>query len=149
MGNNPSCLLQLPTSLLISGEALVNILTCNDLDLYSLDHTLFAPLVEEVPTPSPPLLENEDFVPPLTPKVLVCAPWLLTGLVLMGLNAYFSQLSLVSSLWSPLREAVPVICWVASWWLVSPRWEPNLVSLAPFSHSYITHLLYQMKSVYF
>ncbi|KAJ9081338.1 hypothetical protein DSO57_1015808 [Entomophthora muscae] len=53
-----------------------------------------------------------------------------------GLNAYFLQLSLVSSLWSPLRAAVPVIHWAASWWFISPGWEPNLVSLASLSHNF-------------
>ncbi|KAJ9077122.1 hypothetical protein DSO57_1019703 [Entomophthora muscae] len=49
----------------------------------------------------------------------------------MGLNTYFPQLSPVSSLWSSFRAAVPVIHWAASWWFVSPGWEPKLVSLAP------------------
>ncbi|KAJ9084130.1 hypothetical protein DSO57_1027505 [Entomophthora muscae] len=40
----------------------------------------------------------------------------------------------VSSLWSPLQAAIPVLHWMASWWFVSPGWEPNLVSLAPLSH---------------
>ncbi|KAJ9050923.1 hypothetical protein DSO57_1009535 [Entomophthora muscae] len=62
-------------------------------------------------------------------------PWFLTGLILMGLNAYFPQLSPVSSLFSPLQAAVLVLHWVASWWFVSPGWEPNLVSLAPLSHT--------------
>ncbi|KAJ9067765.1 hypothetical protein DSO57_1035919 [Entomophthora muscae] len=68
----------------------------------------------------------------LTPS---CTPWLLTGLLLMGLSAYFPQLSPVSSLWSPLQAVVPVLHWMASWWFVSPGWEPNLVSLAPLSHN--------------
>ncbi|KAJ9089100.1 hypothetical protein DSO57_1016369 [Entomophthora muscae] len=63
MGNDLSKLLQLPTSLLISGEALVKSLSYNDLDLYSSDHTLLAPLSEEVPTTSLPLLDNNDYVP--------------------------------------------------------------------------------------
>ncbi|KAJ9073755.1 hypothetical protein DSO57_1012971, partial [Entomophthora muscae] len=63
-----------------------------------------------------------------------CAPWLVTGFVLMGLNSYFPQLSQVSSLWSPLRAAVPVIHWVTSWWFFLPGWEPNLVILAPIYH---------------
>ncbi|KAJ9069801.1 hypothetical protein DSO57_1014914 [Entomophthora muscae] len=46
------------------------------------------------------------------------------------------QLSPVSSLWSPLRAAVPVLHWAASWWFTSPEWEPNLVSLAPLSHTF-------------
>ncbi|KAJ9055596.1 hypothetical protein DSO57_1002072 [Entomophthora muscae] len=44
----------------------------------------------------------------LAPEVLAhvptCTPWLLTGLVLMRLNAYFSQLSLVFSLLERLSQ---------------------------------------------
>ncbi|KAJ9066235.1 hypothetical protein DSO57_1011564 [Entomophthora muscae] len=47
-------------------------------------------------------------------------PWLLAGLVLMGLNAYLPQLFPVSSLWSSLRVTVLVIHWTASWWFISP-----------------------------
>ncbi|KAJ9057077.1 hypothetical protein DSO57_1026001 [Entomophthora muscae] len=64
------------------------------------------------------------------PPISSCAPWLITVLVLMGLNSYFPQLSPVSSLWS-LRAVVPVLHWATSWWFVLPGWEPNLVSLAP------------------
>ncbi|KAJ9081869.1 hypothetical protein DSO57_1010537 [Entomophthora muscae] len=53
----------------------------------------------------------------------------------MGLSAYFPQLFPVSSLWSLLQAAVPVLHWAASWWFVSLGWEPNLVSLAPLSHT--------------
>ncbi|KAJ9056473.1 hypothetical protein DSO57_1032730 [Entomophthora muscae] len=67
----------------------------------------------------------------MSPSAPACTPCLLTGLALMALNAYFLQLSPVSFLWSPLQAAVPVLHWTASWWFVSPGWEPNLVSLAP------------------
>ncbi|KAJ9059070.1 hypothetical protein DSO57_1006202 [Entomophthora muscae] len=56
----------------------------------------------------------------------------------MGLNAYFPQLSPVPSFWSPRRAAIPVLHWAASWWFILPGWEPNLVSLAPLSHTH-TH----------
>ncbi|KAJ9077842.1 hypothetical protein DSO57_1012880 [Entomophthora muscae] len=65
-------------------------------------------------------------VPKVPPPAASCAPWVITSLVLMGLNSYFPQLSPVSSLWSPLRAAIPVLHWVASWWFVSPGREPNL-----------------------
>ncbi|KAJ9049564.1 hypothetical protein DSO57_1023138 [Entomophthora muscae] len=71
----------------------------------------------------------------MLPSTPTCTPWLLTGLVLMALNAYFPWLSPVSSLWSPLQATVPVLHWTASWWFVLPGWEPNLVSLAPLSHT--------------
>ncbi|KAJ9068807.1 hypothetical protein DSO57_1024996 [Entomophthora muscae] len=88
------------------------------------------PLPRVVLSPSVPLGPSMVSSPAPT-----CTPWLLTGLILMGLNAYFHQLSPVSSLWSPLQATVPVLHWMASWWFVSPGWEPNLVSLAPLSHT--------------
>ncbi|KAJ9052261.1 hypothetical protein DSO57_1035981 [Entomophthora muscae] len=151
VSNNPSSLLHLPSGLLFSGEALVKSLTCNNLDLYPLDSTSLAPLVEEISAPSPPPLEDEVLVPLLIVKVLAHvpsrAPWLLTGLALMGLNIYFPQMSPVSSLWSPFRVAFLVIHWMASWWFVSPGWEPNLVS-PPFSQLYqVTLRLHQFISI--
>ncbi|KAJ9074425.1 hypothetical protein DSO57_1006684 [Entomophthora muscae] len=84
---------------------------------------------------------QKNVVPPRSSKVAspapTCTPWLLTGLILMGLNAYFPQLFPVSSLWSPLQAAIPVAHWMVSWWFVAPGWEPNLVSLAPLSHNYL------------
>ncbi|KAJ9084307.1 hypothetical protein DSO57_1025819 [Entomophthora muscae] len=71
----------------------------------------------------------------MPPPAPTRTPWLLTGMVLMALNAYLPQMSSVSSLWYPLQAAVPVLHWAASWWFILPRWEPNLVSLAPFSHN--------------
>ncbi|KAJ9067857.1 hypothetical protein DSO57_1034898 [Entomophthora muscae] len=64
--------------------------------------------------------------PVMLPPTPTCTLWLLTDLVLMGLNVYFLQLSPGSSLWSPLQVAVPVLHWVASWWFALPGWEPNL-----------------------
>ncbi|KAJ9067610.1 hypothetical protein DSO57_1037406 [Entomophthora muscae] len=134
--DNPSSCLHLPASFLILGEALAKSLTCDNLDLSTVDPALLAPGVEKA-FPSPSFqLENSNPSPlqalvPLN-SVPSRALWLLTGLMLMGLNAYFPQLSLVSFLWSPLREANPVLHWMESWWFVSPGWEQNLVSLAPF-----------------
>ncbi|KAJ9053704.1 hypothetical protein DSO57_1021634 [Entomophthora muscae] len=94
------------TGLLISGEALVKSLTCNELELNAANHTALASVVEETTVSSPLCLEESDLVPLQAPVAPVSAPthtpWLLTGLVLMGLNVYFLQLSPVSSLWSPL-----------------------------------------------
>ncbi|KAJ9086768.1 hypothetical protein DSO57_1000394 [Entomophthora muscae] len=81
----------------------------------------------------------------LSPPAPSCAPWLITGLVLMGLNSYFPRLSPASSLWSPLRVVVPVLHWATSWWFVLPGWEPNLVSSAPLSHKFM-HLLENIPS---
>ncbi|KAJ9083418.1 hypothetical protein DSO57_1034866 [Entomophthora muscae] len=135
VGSNPASLWDLPSSLLFSGEAVVKSLTCDNLDLDIVE--LAMPSSKEaVPlTPSLPTMVQKNVVPPGPSKVSSPAPtrtpWLLTGLVLMGLNAYFPQLSPVSSLWSPLQASVPVAHWMASWWFVAPGWEPNLVSLAP------------------
>ncbi|KAJ9070882.1 hypothetical protein DSO57_1002942 [Entomophthora muscae] len=141
VGRDPSSLWDLPSGLLFSGEAVVKSLTCDDLHLHTVDHA--SPVSEEAVSPMPPLLSmvQSHSVPLGTSKVSspapTCTPWLLTGLILMGLNAYFPQLSLVSSLWSPLQAANPVLHWMVSWWFVSPGWEPNLVSLAPLSHNWI------------
>ncbi|KAJ9085073.1 hypothetical protein DSO57_1017431 [Entomophthora muscae] len=124
IGDNPSSLLQLPRGLLISGEALVKILTCSDLDLHTTDHILLALLIEEMPMYSPLNLEIDDLVPLQAPvtsvPVLTHTPWLLNSLVLMGLNVYFPQLSHMSSLWFPLRAALPYLHWAESWWFVLP-----------------------------
>ncbi|KAJ9057959.1 hypothetical protein DSO57_1017610 [Entomophthora muscae] len=82
-----------------------------------------------------PSLEVNHLAPLQAPVELssapTCMPWLFAGLALMGLNAYFPWLSPVSSLWSLLQAAIPVLHWEASWWLISPGCEPKLVSLAP------------------
>ncbi|KAJ9061421.1 hypothetical protein DSO57_1020911 [Entomophthora muscae] len=86
-----------------------------------------------------PILDKSASVPPevleIPSPIASCTPWVVTGLVLMGLNCYFPQLSPVSSFCSSLRAAIPVLHWVASWWFLLPGWEPNLVSLAPLSHT--------------
>ncbi|KAJ9067109.1 hypothetical protein DSO57_1003022 [Entomophthora muscae] len=107
VGDNLSSLLHLPSGLLISGEALVKSLSCNNLDLHATDHTLLAPLTEKAPVSSFLNLESNNLGPLQAPVKLspapTCTPWLLTRLVLMGLNAYFPKLSPVSSL-GPLSE---------------------------------------------
>ncbi|KAJ9054771.1 hypothetical protein DSO57_1010646 [Entomophthora muscae] len=135
----PSSLLSLPVSLLYSGEAVVKSLTCDNLDLEGVDYAPPAPVGKKVPMPPPPGSEKSDSIPlrasAILPSTPTCTPWMLTGLALMALNAYFPRLSPASSLWSPFQAAIPVLHWAASWWFVSPGWEPNLVSLAPLSHS--------------
>ncbi|KAJ9078473.1 hypothetical protein DSO57_1006253 [Entomophthora muscae] len=135
----PSSLLSLPVSLLYSEEAMVKSLTCDDLDLEDVDYASPAPVGKKVPISPPADLEKSNSVPlhayVMFPSSPTCTPWLLTRLVIMGLNAYFPQLSPVSSLWYPLQAVVPVLHWTASWWFVSPGWELNLVSLAPLSHT--------------
>ncbi|KAJ9090437.1 hypothetical protein DSO57_1002743 [Entomophthora muscae] len=134
----PSSLLSLPGSPLYSREAVVKILTCDDLDLDDDDYASPAPVGKKAPMSAPPVLEKSNLVPlrasVMSPSAPAHTPWLLTGLALMALNAYFPQFSPVSSMWSPLQAAVPVLHWAASWWFVLPEWEPNLVSLAPLSH---------------
>ncbi|KAJ9078874.1 hypothetical protein DSO57_1002111 [Entomophthora muscae] len=138
VSNDPSSILRFFPGLLVSGEALVKSLTCDNLDLHSSDPVLPTLAVDGANFPSPSPQESVNPVPVWvlegsTPSSSH-APWFLTRLVLMGLNSYFPQLSLASSLWSPLRAAVPVIHWLAFWWFILPGWEPNLVSLAPLSH---------------
>ncbi|KAJ9070362.1 hypothetical protein DSO57_1008936 [Entomophthora muscae] len=70
------------------------------------DYAVLAPALEEMPESTPPSLDGNNLVPlqaPVKlPPALTCMPWLLAGLALMVLNAYFPQLSPVSSLWFPL-----------------------------------------------
>ncbi|KAJ9062822.1 hypothetical protein DSO57_1006599 [Entomophthora muscae] len=144
VGNNPSSLLHLPDELLVLGKKIVKSLTCDNLEFSAEDYAMPAPLLEMVLVPPILSSEKDNPAPLLAPVGLPPAPtrtpWLLTGLVLMGLNAYFPQLSPVSSLWSLLRAAIPVLHWAASWWFISPGWEPNLVSLAPLSHNYSVNI---------
>ncbi|KAJ9053373.1 hypothetical protein DSO57_1024762 [Entomophthora muscae] len=119
VGDNPYSLLRLP-------------------ELSTADFTMPALTLEVASMPTTLGLDKGPPVPLLAPVELphapTCTPWLLTGLVLMGLNVYFPQISPASLLWSPLQAAIPVLHWAASWWFVSLGWEPNLVSLAPLSH---------------
>ncbi|KAJ9059329.1 hypothetical protein DSO57_1003531 [Entomophthora muscae] len=128
--DNPSSLLHLPGALLLSGKTIFKSLTCDDLDFHAINHTVSASALKEIPMPALSSLEGSDLVPPQAPVKLshppTQMPWLLAGLVLMGLNAYFPQLSPVSSLWSPLQAALPVLHWAASWWYILLGWKPNL-----------------------
>ncbi|KAJ9066535.1 hypothetical protein DSO57_1008474 [Entomophthora muscae] len=123
----------------ITSENVVRSLVCDNLDLSALE--LVPSMVlnlnpsfstsSEIPVPQ---AQEEDpggqvFCPN-------CAPWLLGGMLLMGLDSYFPHLSAVSSLWTPLQEAIPVLHWMASRWILPPGWKPNLVSLAPLSHMF-------------
>ncbi|KAJ9075052.1 hypothetical protein DSO57_1000335 [Entomophthora muscae] len=139
VGDNLSSLLNFPSGLLLSEEAVVKSLTYDNLDLDAVGYKLPYSEGERMPMPPFPSQEESDPVPlkalEVLPPTPSCALSLITGLVLMGLNSYFPQLFPVSSLWSPLRAAIPVLHWLASWWFVLLGWEPNLVSLAPLSHT--------------
>ncbi|KAJ9058617.1 hypothetical protein DSO57_1010641 [Entomophthora muscae] len=97
VSDNPSSLLYLLGSLLVLGEALAKSLTFNNLDLYSLDLISLTSVVEGVLSAPPPQQEVKDPVLLQVPEPLnhvpLRAPWLLSGLMLMGLNIYFPQLS--------------------------------------------------------
>ncbi|KAJ9062767.1 hypothetical protein DSO57_1007123 [Entomophthora muscae] len=138
LSEDPPSLLSLPRNLFHSGEAVVKSLTYDDLDLGDAAYASLTPVGEEVSMPSFPDLQKSSLeplcAPVMPPPAPTCTPWLLKGMALMALNAYLPQMSSVSSLWYPLQAAVPVLHWAASWWFVLPRWEPNLVSLAPLSH---------------
>ncbi|KAJ9079719.1 hypothetical protein DSO57_1032585 [Entomophthora muscae] len=121
-----------------TSENVVRSLTCKDLDLSTAKAVPVTPLSLVHPTPlsseDSPVLISEGGVgtPELTPKR---TSWLLSGMILMGLDSYFPRVSAVSFLWTPLQAAMSVLYWMASWWILPPGWEPNLVSLAPLSHS--------------
>ncbi|KAJ9080684.1 hypothetical protein DSO57_1022349 [Entomophthora muscae] len=122
-----------------TSENVVSSLTCDDLELVTSN---ISPSVSSGPPPPLPLSSEapvvlvpggDKVVSESTPK---CAPWLLSGMILMGLDFYFPRLSAVSSLWTPLQAAIPVLHWMVSWWILPPGWEPNLFSLAPLSHNW-------------
>ncbi|KAJ9064501.1 hypothetical protein DSO57_1029952 [Entomophthora muscae] len=125
-----------------TSENVVRSLTCNDLDLSTTKTVPATPLSLGHPTLLPsedlPVLVSEEGLgtPELTPK---CASWLLSRRILMGLDFYFPRVSAASSLWTPLQAAMPVLYWMASWWILPPGWEPKLVSLAPLSHRGSVH----------
>ncbi|KAJ9070874.1 hypothetical protein DSO57_1002934 [Entomophthora muscae] len=143
MSEDPPSLLGLPRNLFHSREAVIRSLTCDDLDLGDTAYASLVPVSVEGPMPSFTDLEKDSLEPLHTtmmpPPAPTCTPWLLTGMALMALNAYLPQMSSVSSLWYPLSVAVPVLHWAASWWFILPRWEPNLVSLAPFLTAVVNH----------
>ncbi|KAJ9051484.1 hypothetical protein DSO57_1004221 [Entomophthora muscae] len=125
--------------ILTTSENIVRSLTCNNLKFSALDPVLsmtpsLTPLSSppsEIPAPQVP--EEDSGGQKLGPKR---APWLLGGMLLMGLDSYFPCLSATSSLWTPLQAPIPVLHWMMSWWVLPPGCEPNLVSLAPLSHSF-------------
>ncbi|KAJ9089247.1 hypothetical protein DSO57_1014998 [Entomophthora muscae] len=58
VGNNPASLLQLPSSFLVTGEALVKSLTCDNLDLHSSGPDLHVSLAEKKSGLFFPLMEG-------------------------------------------------------------------------------------------
>ncbi|KAJ9065324.1 hypothetical protein DSO57_1020956 [Entomophthora muscae] len=114
-------------------------LTCNDLEFPVVKTAPTTPSGLACPMPLPSgdpivLVPEEGWsIPESAPKH---ASWLLSGMVLMGLDSYFPWLSAVSSLWTLLQAAIPVLHWMVSWWALPPGWEPNLVSLASLSHTF-------------
>ncbi|KAJ9066106.1 hypothetical protein DSO57_1012951 [Entomophthora muscae] len=96
---------------------------------------------ENVPNPLPsppseipaPLVQEEGLS--IQESAHKHAPWLLGGMILVGLDSYFPQLSAMSSLWTPLQAAIPILHWMVSLCILPPGWEPNLVSLSPLSHT--------------
>ncbi|KAJ9056955.1 hypothetical protein DSO57_1027150 [Entomophthora muscae] len=119
-------------------------LTCDDLEFPAVKTAPFTPPVLARPMPLP----SEDPIVQVPEEGLgtqesppKCAPWLLSEMILMGLDSYFPQLSAATSLWTPLWAAIPVLHWIVSWWIFSPGWEPNLVSLAPLSHRLMSQRL--------
>ncbi|KAJ9073593.1 hypothetical protein DSO57_1014579 [Entomophthora muscae] len=116
-------------NILAAREIVIKSLTCDNFEYSALD---LAPSVSpSLSSPMPPLpvvpgvqpQEDGLEVKEHPPKR---ASWLLGGMILMGLDSYFPQLSAVSSLWMPLQAAIPVLHWMVSWWILPPGWEPNL-----------------------
>ncbi|KAJ9061659.1 hypothetical protein DSO57_1018511 [Entomophthora muscae] len=119
VGDNPNCLLYLPEDLsgraqdlFATGENLMKSLTCDNLDLSLPSFNLKSlcnevDLGHDIPTKKPKSIPQA--APALQEYAPKRAPWLLEGMVMMGLNSYFSQLSSVSSLWTPVQAAIPVL----------------------------------------
>ncbi|KAJ9064655.1 hypothetical protein DSO57_1028104 [Entomophthora muscae] len=91
--------------LLVTSENLIKSLTCNDLEVFFLKTDLQTPQKLDPSKPSHSMkpkhnVPEEEFNPPeYAPKR---TPWLLDGILLMGLDSYFPQLSSASLLWTPL-----------------------------------------------
>ncbi|KAJ9073290.1 hypothetical protein DSO57_1018006 [Entomophthora muscae] len=90
----------------------------------------------------PPSEVSPSFLPSLhqitdsdaeVPPTWDCSLWLLTGALVVALDAYFPPLSHPVSFGRSLRAAIPVLHWMVSWWLVPSGWEPDFVSLAPLT----------------
>ncbi|KAJ9049200.1 hypothetical protein DSO57_1027138 [Entomophthora muscae] len=116
--------------ILVTSENVVRSRTWDDLELSALETapSMSSSLAPQCPSEVPVAQVPEEGLGIQEPK---CAPWLLGGMILMGLDSYFPQLSAGSSLWTPLQAAIPVLHWTVSWWILPPGWEPNLVSFFP------------------
>ncbi|KAJ9081748.1 hypothetical protein DSO57_1011342 [Entomophthora muscae] len=79
VGENPSFLLNFPSGLLLSGEAVVKSLTCNNLDLDAVGYALPSSEGERIPTPPLPSWEESDLVPLEAFEVLPPLPPVLCG----------------------------------------------------------------------
>ncbi|KAJ9087106.1 hypothetical protein DSO57_1036610 [Entomophthora muscae] len=90
------------TSLLSSGEILVKSLNCDNLDYHLPNSDLVPYSTKETPETILPLPVKKKSAPlglsVALESVPTHTPWMLTRLVLMGLNTYFPQLSHVFSL---------------------------------------------------
>ncbi|KAJ9069454.1 hypothetical protein DSO57_1018374 [Entomophthora muscae] len=140
--------------ILTTNENIVRCLVCDELEFPASKQPPLRPKVCPAQRPSEdPIVQAQEDGLGTQESAPKSSPWLLGGMILMGLDFYFPQLSAVSSLWMPLQVAIPVLYWMVSWWILPPGWEPNLVSLSPsitfvvylddiivFSQDQITHL---------
>ncbi|KAJ9069545.1 hypothetical protein DSO57_1017519 [Entomophthora muscae] len=137
VGDNPSQLLHLAVDLpsraqdlLTSGEYLVKSLTCENLDLFSLDLPPGASHNEDTHVLVPPVEDPQpafSTVPAPQGYSPQCTPWLLAGMALIGFNSYFPQLSPMSSLWTLVRAAISAMHQMASWQISSGMSQTWLV----------------------
>ncbi|KAJ9053931.1 hypothetical protein DSO57_1019567 [Entomophthora muscae] len=89
--------------ILATSENAVRSLTCNDLEFSALKPAPSTPpgLAPRCPfSPSTQLSKKKVWVPKTAPKR---APWLLGGMILMGLDSYFLTICCVLSMDAPLR----------------------------------------------
>ncbi|KAJ9051688.1 hypothetical protein DSO57_1002387 [Entomophthora muscae] len=124
----------------MSGGVLFQSLAPNNMD-YSLTQELPPHYLVADHLSSP--LENSS--PLRVVPSVSCTPWLLAGTFLMAANTYFPAVTPTLSLWAPVRAFIPVLQWMASWWIFSPGWDPNLASLASLSRSIREHEVFNIS----
>ncbi|KAJ9054088.1 hypothetical protein DSO57_1018214 [Entomophthora muscae] len=140
VGSNPSRFVHMfedlpgrDQDILVTSENIVRSLICDDLEFYALKPV---PSIFPMPLPSEaPVTQVQEKGLGIQEPVPKRSLWLLSSMILMGLDSYFLQLSAISSLWTPLQVTIPVFHWMVSWWIIPPGWEPNLVILVPLSHN--------------
>ncbi|KAJ9075896.1 hypothetical protein DSO57_1031307 [Entomophthora muscae] len=142
VSDDPSSLLHLPSGFLISGEALVRSLTCNNLDLYSQDSAFLAPFTEEISVALPPPWRMRSSYPcrqlkaqPLSPLAVNSLPPLALDCAIFpyctkkGPKTPAKLLHSLKDLAHTVDERFVLAYPADPLPLVAPSWEETLVNL--------------------